>query len=142
MSEPIPLLPPVQILADEYPYLADLVCGAPLATSGLALLWRELERATVTPPGRAPPDLARLGSRVTYTDLDRRETRTVRLVGPPDVLLPVRLPVTNPVGAALLGLRPGAVFVWPQEGDVLRRLRVDHVEQPLGPTVTPPRRAA
>ena len=128
--------PSVVVLEDEYEALADLVCASPRATPGIALLWRELERATVTPPEHAPDDLVRIGSRAYFTDLTRRESRMVRLVWPEDALAPVLVSVTSQVGAALLGLRAGAEFEWNGPGDGPRRLRVDHVEPP------PPSRTA
>lgn len=137
-----PNRPPVHVVAEEYESLADLVCGAPRATPGLALLWQELQRAFVTPGGRVPADLVRMGSRVTFTDVGRREARTVRLVHPADVLQPIRVSVTSLTGAALLGLRTGALFEWLQDDGEMRRLRVDAVEEPLGPRITPARRTA
>lgn len=127
--------PDVVILDDEYIDLSDIICGSPRATAGLALLWRELGRATLAPRTKAPADLIRMGSRVHFTDLDRRETRMVHLVYPDEASAPVFMSVTSSIGAALLGLRPGDLFSWVDPGGAVRTLRIDKVEPPLRPRI-------
>lgn len=127
--------PDVVILSDEYVGLYDIVCGAPSSTSGMCLLSRELVRATLTPRARAPLDLVRMGSRVHFTDLDRRESRMVHLVYPEEAGAPTFIPVTSTIGAALIGLRAGDVFSWKDATGEIRRLRIDAVEPPLWPRV-------
>src|SRR5690606_239679 len=66
----------------------------------------ELDRARVVPDGTLSPDTVRVGSTVTY----RSDTRvqTVELVYPEHAdVASGRISVLSPVGAALVGLRPG-----------------------------------
>ena len=125
--------PQVVILADEYVDLSDIICSSERPTTGLSLLWRELGRARLASRAEAPPDLVRMGSRVHYTDLDRRESRMVHLVYPQQASAPVFIPVTSSIGAALIGLREGDTFNWTDAGGQRRTLRVDKVEPPLWP---------
>lgn len=127
--------PQVVILDDEYVGLSDIICSSARATTGLSLLWRELERAKLAPRAKAPADLVRMGSRVHYTDLDRRETRLVHVVYPDEASVPVFVPVTSSIGAALIGLREGDIFNWTDASGELRTLRVDKVEPPLWPRI-------
>ncbi|WP_436017747.1 GreA/GreB family elongation factor [Phenylobacterium sp. LjRoot219] len=127
--------PSIVVLDDEYTDLSDIICSAARTTAGLSLLWRELGRATLSPRTRAPADLVRMGSRVHFTDLDRRESRMVHLVYPEEASTPVFVPVTSSIGAALLGLRPGDVFSWVDPAGEVRTLRIDRVEPPLRPQV-------
>jgi len=127
--------PDVVVLDDEYIDLSDIICGAQSSTAGLALLWRELGRATLAPRTKAPADLVRMGSRVHYTDLDRRESRLVHLVYPEDAAAPAFLSVTSSIGAALLGLRAGDRFSWVDPAGAVRTVRIDKVEPPLWPRI-------
>ena len=127
--------PDVVVLDDEYIDLSDIICGSERPTAGLSLLWRELGRATLAPRTRAPADLVRMGSRIHFTDLDRRESRMVHLVYPEDASAPIFVPVTSSIGAALLGLRPGDIFSWLDPAGEVRTLRIDKVEPPLWPRV-------
>ncbi|ACG76472.1 transcription elongation factor [Phenylobacterium zucineum HLK1] len=137
----LPSNPRVTVLDEEYAPLADIVCGSPRATPGLALLWNELSRATLVQAGRAPADVVRLGSAVEYTDLTRRESRRIRLVLPREARPPALEPVSGTIGAALLGLRPGDVFHWRAPSGELRSLQVDAVEPPLAPRISRPRQS-
>jgi len=127
--------PQVVILDDEYVDLSDIICGSERPTTGLSLLWRELERAKLAPRARAPSDLVRMGSRVHFTDLDRRETRLVHIVYPEEASAPVFVSVTSSIGAALIGLREGDIFKWTDASGEQRTLRVDKVEPPLWPRI-------
>lgn len=127
--------PDVVVLDDEYIDLSDIICGSQHSTAGITLLWRELGRATLAPRTRAPTDLVRMGSRVHYTDLDRRESRLVHLVYPDEAAAPVFVSVTSSIGAALLGLRAGDRFSWIDPAGAVRMVRIDKVEPPLRPRI-------
>lgn len=120
-------LPPVHVLNAEYERLADIICASPLATDGLALLWSELMRAAVINPEDAPADLVRMNSVVRYTVLQTGVQRIVRLVYVGKESGDVQ--ITTTLGAALIGLHPGATFVWKEDG-VTRAIRIEAV----GPT--------
>jgi regulator of nucleoside diphosphate kinase len=125
-------LPPVDVLHDEYERLADVICASPRATDALALLWSELSRAAIISPVRAPDDLIRMNSVVRYTDLMTGGRRTVQLVyADKEHFQPGDVPITTNLGAALIGLRPGAMFSWTEE-DEPRAIRIDAVE-PMAP---------
>lgn len=125
--------PQVVILDDEYVDLSDIICGSERPTAGLSLLWRELERAKLAARGAAPTDLVRMGSRVHFTDLDRRESRMAHLVYPEEASAPAFISVASSIGAALIGLSAGDVFSWSDAAGEARTLRVDKVEPPLWP---------
>jgi regulator of nucleoside diphosphate kinase len=67
----------------------------------------ELDRAAVVADRSLPRDVARVGSLVTY-HVDGGLPRTVTLSYPDDADTTLgRISVMSPVGAALIGLRPG-----------------------------------
>lgn len=132
--------PEVFIVEAEYEPLSDLVCASERATVGISLLWRELERATMVPEQQAPADLVRMGSRVHFTDLTRREQRMVRLVFPAEASEPTLVSATSGLGAALIGLRVGDVFEWWGADQQPRRVRVDMVGPPPGARIMAARR--
>lgn len=67
----------------------------------------ELDRAALVPDAHVPDDVVTVGSRVTYATEDGRRHRVT--LAYPEQADPAagRVSVTSPVGAALLGLRPG-----------------------------------
>lgn len=123
-------LPPIHILADDYEVLADIVCASASSTPGVALLWRELQRAVILRTDRPPCGLIHLNSTVRYTDLADPRQRTVQLVGSAGQAGPRHgLSVASSVGAALIGLRVGDRFPWISGDDHVRMVRVDGVER-------------
>ncbi len=67
----------------------------------------ELDRASIVPDAGLPADVARVGSMVKYRSSDG-DMRTVTLAYPSDADEErARVSVLSPVGAALIGLRPG-----------------------------------
>lgn len=129
-SPPVPPLgskrdprPPITVCAEDYDALAALVAH-PSAAPGQALLAVELERAAVV-EGVLAANRVRLGSQVDYHDLDRDRTRTIRLCLPHEASIDEhRVSVTAPVGAALLGLKPGQRFSWAEAGGRVRSIKV------------------
>jgi regulator of nucleoside diphosphate kinase len=121
-------LPTPFLLEEEYEELADLVCGSPHSTAGLELLWRELQRAVIVDLRHAPADRVHLHSSVRYTELVRPRHRIAHIIGP---LEPAEgaasVSVLSPVGAALIGLRQGAVMPWLAGQNRLRVFRIDAV---------------
>lgn len=65
----------------------------------------ELDRARVVADETLPFDVVRVGSTVTYRS--EGEVRTVELVYPGTGVAPGKISVLAPIGAALVGLRPG-----------------------------------
>ncbi|MFN4281171.1 MAG: GreA/GreB family elongation factor [Alphaproteobacteria bacterium] len=113
---------------------------------GLALLRAELARAIVCSNDEPPRDVVRLGSTVLLRHADEQgETQKMRAAlvypGEPHESLP-SIPVSTPLGAALLGLRAGDVMAYDAGGvgaaDVSRHVvRVMSVRDRM-PLVWPP----
>jgi regulator of nucleoside diphosphate kinase len=60
-----------------------------------------------------PANVVTIGSEVTFEDVDRSRTETVKLVFPSDAdVARGRISVLTPVGAALLGLSVGQQIGW------------------------------
>ena len=125
-----PTNPAITLVDDEYELMSDLVFSSSRTTPGLDLLWREIERAARVDAGKAPADVVRLHSRVTFTRLDSGEERTVRIAPAcDDRLADDSVCVASELGAALIGLRPGDRFDWQGEAGARQSLRIDRVEQ-------------
>jgi len=90
-------------------------------------LERALARATIVPTAEVPLDVITMNSRVTYVDETAGVRTTVKLVYPQEAAGQGHLPVTSPLGTALLGLREGQEIEahFPLGGR--RRLRVETV---------------
>jgi len=79
---------------------------------GPSLLAAEISRLSVVDPQAHAP-FVRIGSLVTYRDLQRRQVRTGRIVMPGQSNIREHcISIAVPVGAALLGLAVGDVFSW------------------------------
>jgi regulator of nucleoside diphosphate kinase len=107
--------------------LTDVVHGS----DHMDFLLYELDRAKVVPEAMVPPDVVRLGSMVPYWAAPGEE-RTIKLVMPSQVELPgnYRLAVTSAHGAALLGLKAGAVMTWLDPDGTTHRIEVLQVANP------------
>lgn len=102
--------------------------AAPLAAE---LLLGEIERARICPDARVPADVVRVGSCVAFVDEAHGEARTVQLVWPAEAdIAQGRVSVMTPVGAGLIGLRPGQSILWPDRGGEQRVLRIVAVTAP------------
>lgn len=92
----------------------------------------ELKRAIVVPEFFMPPDVARVGSIVTYREA-LGEFRTVQLVWPNEADPAAgRISILDQVGIALLGLRPGLNITIGMRDPERRLLMVIDVVQPDG----------
>ena len=121
-------LPEIYLIEEEYDLLSDLVCASERPTPGIELLWRELQRAVIVPPDRAPSGLVHLRSFVSFTELDGVSRRSAQIVPPGERRARHRLSVVTPVGAALIGLKCGDTIGWRAEPGRIRTLRVDEVK--------------
>lgn len=90
-------------------------------------LQRALARATVVPAAEVPADVVTMNSRVTYADEATAVRTTIKLVYPQGAAGRGHLPVTSPLGTALLGLREGQEIDWHFPLGGRRRLRVEAV---------------
>jgi regulator of nucleoside diphosphate kinase len=83
---------------------------------GPALLAAEIARLSVVDP-KEQAAFVKIGSRVTYRDLQRPGVRTGRLLMPADIGPQEDcISLMAPVGAALLGLSVDDVFEWEVQG--------------------------
>ena len=126
--------PPIVLGAREAERLSALAlaseAAAPLAAG---LLLDEIERARICADDRLPAEVVRMGSRVEFVDEAHGEARTVRLVWPAEAdIAEGRVSVMTPVGAGLIGLRPGQSILWPDRGGEQRTLRIVAVTAPEG----------
>src|SRR5690606_24096092 len=85
----------------------------------------ELSRAHIVPDEAAAPEVVRMGSKVTYREDSSGRVRTVTLVFPKDAnIYQQRISILTPIGAALIGLRPGQSIDWPTPGGGTETLTV------------------
>lgn len=124
--------PPVRLIEADLERLQHLLDHASPRIPGAAVLAQELARATVVGPrSRRTVPFARIGSLVEYLDLSSGHSRWVELVLPQDASIDDgRISVLTPIGAALIGLSPGADFEWPRPDGSLRAIRVLSVREP------------
>lgn len=75
-------------------------------------LLSELDRARVVPDEELAGSVVRMGSRLRYRT-DGGESRVVQLVFPAEADIAAgRVSILTPIGAALLGLKPGQSIDW------------------------------
>jgi regulator of nucleoside diphosphate kinase len=112
----------LSVLAEQFeqasPVAADLLMG-------------EIERADIRPDGGVPADVAGIDAVVEFVDEARDTRRTVQLVFPDRADIAAgKISVLTPVGAGLVGLRPGQSIDWPDREGRTHRLRVVSVARP------------
>ena len=124
--------PPITLIDSEADSLSALALASLGRSSlGAALLLQELDRAVTVGRRDLPGDLVTMGSQVVFVDEASGEERSVQLVWPRDADMDrQRLSVLTPMGAALIGLRPGQSIEWPNRAGEYRRLRNVAVVQP------------
>jgi regulator of nucleoside diphosphate kinase len=116
------LSPPIVVTTEDHTRLSQLL-GA-VQTEVAEQLEVELERADVLPRNEVPEDVVVMNSELEYQDVERGQSRRLRLVYPEDADLDAgRVSVFAPLGCALLGLRIGQEIDWRMPGG-MRRLRV------------------
>jgi regulator of nucleoside diphosphate kinase len=123
------LRPNIVIAASEYARLTALAERAVAQDSAVGeYLAEELVRAHVVPDEHCAFDVVRMGSHVTYRDATGK-TRAVTVVYPNDADISAqRISVLTPIGAALIGLRPGQSIQWLTPGGGESSLEVLTVE--------------
>lgn len=118
--------PPVFVTPEDFRRLYTLAEDALRRSPETAgYLLDELERARQVPAAELPPDAVGMGSRVRYRDDATGRERTVTLVFPGEENAGSgAVSILTPVGAALLGMRPGASIDWTTPGGQRRTLTV------------------
>lgn len=101
------------------------------ASQAASLLLEEIDRAEVRPDLEVPDDVVRMHSTVQFVDTAHGERRTVLLVYPSEADIAAgKVSVMTPVGAGLIGLRPGQEILWPDRDGQARLLRILKVRPP------------
>ena len=94
-------------------------------------LLQEIERSQVVPAADLPQEVVTIGSRVTFVDESTGRQQTVTVVFPPDAdIAERRVSVLTPIGAALIGIAPGASISWETRTGETRELTVIDVSPP------------
>jgi regulator of nucleoside diphosphate kinase len=119
-------LPPIVMSETDFDFLSNLTAARGGALSEvMSFLEQELDRADVLPDRYVPLDAVRLHSRITYRDGLSGQTRSVTLVYPQEEDSELgHVSVLTPVGAALIGLRPGQHIAWQSWAGTARSLEV------------------
>jgi regulator of nucleoside diphosphate kinase len=96
-------------------------------TDGTQLLAHEVGRARLVAREKLPTDTVRLNSTVEFLDNDILEVEAVQVVlidrgRPSDVV-----PVTSPLGAALIGLKVGDTMNWVSRDEGARAVTITRV---------------
>jgi regulator of nucleoside diphosphate kinase len=124
--------PPIVLSEPEADALFELAIAwqsrHPVSTR---LLLDELERAAAVPLRELPIDVVTMGSQVVFLDRATGERHSVELVYPGEAdMARQRVSILTPVGAALIGMRPGSVIAWPNRQGERRLLEIVAVVQP------------
>ena len=127
----LPSLPEIIMGESEYEKLSELAEAAVRRSPEVATsLLLELERATVVEMQKLPPDVVRLGSKLTYR-ADDGQAQQVCLVLPAEADISAgKVSVLTPIGTALIGLSAGQSITWAGRDGQPHRLEVLAVEQP------------
>ena len=97
--------------------------GSEAGAAASPLLRQEISR--LSPAAGALEPFVGLGSEVTFRDLRTKHERAVTIVLQPSASpAEDEVPVSETLGAALLGLPEGAVFRWTEDDGRIRALRV------------------
>lgn len=93
------------------------------------VLLNELERAEIVADEIIPTEVTRMNSTVEF-QLDNKDVHTLRLVHPSDADVDAgKVSVLTPIGAALIGLRPGQMMMLRSYLGNLHKVRVISVSQ-------------
>jgi len=122
-------LPEILVTESDYERLDAILRHLPTQHAVASLLRRELDRAEIVESTEVPGDVVTMNSRVVLEDPDTGERHHITLVYPSAADFDAgRLSILAPVGAALLGLRPGQTIDWPLPNGRVRRIRVISVD--------------
>ena len=121
--------PSIHMIDSEADTLAALAIGARERAPDVSdLILEEIDRATIQNRQDIPPDVVTMNARVEFIDEGSGTGRTVELVypGQADIALD-RISILTPIGAGLIGLRPGQSILWPDREGRERKLTVVRV---------------
>ncbi len=128
--------PRILITTKDLEILENILGDGVGRSAGSRLLDEELSRAVVVNNGFNSRPFCRVGSRVTYEDLGTGVLRSVVVVLPGQANIDKGcISVLSPVGAALIGLTPGAVIGWSDESGRPHQLKLVEVENAYDPII-------
>jgi regulator of nucleoside diphosphate kinase len=118
--------PEIAIPEEDLERLSGLAAAAFAKMPDVAeYLESEIERAKILPRGAPSGLLVRMGGRAIYRDEATGAIHDVTLVYPHEADIEQgRISVLTPVGAALLGLRPGQSIHWTTRSGETRQLTI------------------
>jgi regulator of nucleoside diphosphate kinase len=118
--------PEIAIPEEDLDRLSGLAAAAFAKTPDVAeYLESEIERAKILPRGASSEHVVRMGGRAVYRDETTGAIHDITLVYPHEADIEQgRVSVLTPVGAALLGLRPGQSIHWTTRSGETRRLTI------------------
>jgi len=118
----------------DYKRLTSLAAGALSRIPEVAeVLQAEMERSRVVPASSVPADVVQMGSTVEFKS-DSAQQRRVTLVFPGEAdIAENKISILTPIGAALIGLKPGQSITWTARDGRQHELTVVSVEQPALP---------
>lgn len=123
--------PPIDMIDSEAETLSNLALSIEDKAPQVAdMLLEEITRATLRPRAKISPEVITMNATVDFVDETTGAERTVQLVFPADAdIAQGRISILTPVGAGLIGLRPGQSIVWPDRDGKSHRLAVVKVRQ-------------
>lgn len=131
-------MPKIFVPNDDFDILMKLASAGAGDDGPADDLLSELERATVAGDDGIPANVVRMGSTVSYS-LDGAQPKTVRLVYPADAdISSGAVSVLTPIGAALLGLKPGQTIGFEARDGTEREIRIIAVFSGNGTVVKAP----
>lgn len=131
---------PIYISRDDYAKLRLLIATALYsnASTALAKLRVELDRAAVIDPAAFPEDVVTMNSTVEFEDLGTNEIEEYTITFPEKADIDRRrISILAPIGTALIGCRVGDLVKWSTPSGI-RQLKVRRVSAPAAEATPPP----
>ncbi len=123
---------PIFLAKTDYLKLMSLI--EKLDSPAAEALEDELGRAEILADDALPAQVVRMGSLVTFEDLDTGERTSVTLVFPQEANADRQhISILSPMGSALIGLAEGGTIAWPLPNGRKRRVRVVAANPPANP---------
>jgi regulator of nucleoside diphosphate kinase len=123
--------PDVLLCPEDHRAICQAMASA-RPTDGTQLLAHEVGRARLVPREKLPADTVRLNSTVAFLDNDHLEIEAVRVVLIDQGRPLDEVPVTSPLGAALIGLQVGDTVRWVSRAQGARAVTITRVTNATG----------
>lgn len=125
-------LPAIVVTHQDYDRLRSLLDKADPDDRTVESLEEELNRATLVHRAELPDDVVAMGCRVAFRNETTGREHEMELVYPHELQSGSdRISILAPAGAALLGLKVGAVIDWPMQGREPLQIRILSIAHPL-----------